>query len=461
VNPTPTPTPTPALTSIAASTSTSTAPRPAAEGERWADLARQVLPGGVTAAARVNPALGRPFLTARGEGPRLWDVDGRVYLDFFLSSGATLLGHGHPAIRRAVQEAADLGIVCAQETPHAALVARRLCELIPSAELVRFTNSGTETTWHAIRTARAYTGRSKVVKFEGHFHGYHDYLGWSAWPPLDKAGAEAAPIPVPESGGIPAGLRDYVIVLPWNDADALERTLRAHAGDIAAVIMEPVNYNAGTILPAPGYLEAARRLTREHGVVLIFDEILSGFRTGTSCAQGHYGVTPDLTTLGKVLGGGTVLSAFVGRREVMEAVAPRGAAVHSGTFNAHLIPILAARALLDELTKPDFYPALQALHDHFCAGLRETFKRAELPVWVQALGARFSLLFGLTEAPTSYRQAARYDRELARRVYAACLDEGVYFHGGWHHGVSAMHTRADLDQALDAIGVAARRVARG
>ena len=327
--------------------------------------------------------------------------------------------------------------------------------------MVRFTNSGTETTWHAIRTARAYTGRTKVVKFEGHFHGYHDYLGWSSWPPLDRAGAADAPTPVPESGGIPPALRDFVIVLPWNDADALERALRAHGPDIAAVIMEPVNYNAGTILPAPGYLEAARRLTEAHGVVLVFDEILSGFRTGTSCAQGYYGVTPDLTTLGKVIGGGTVLSAFAGRREVMEAVAPRGAAVHSGTFNAHLIAILAARALLDEVTKPDFYPALHALHDHFCAGLREAFKRAGVPVWVQALGARFSLLFGLSEEPKSYRQAAGYDRELAKRFYAACLDEGVYFHGGWHHGVSAMHTRADLDQALDAIGAAARRVARG
>jgi glutamate-1-semialdehyde 2,1-aminomutase len=435
--------------------------RSTAEGERLSDLAREVLPGGVTAAARVNPALGRPFMTARGEGPRLWDVDGRVYLDFFLSSGATLLGHGHPAVKRAIQEALDLGIVCAQETPHAAQVARRLCELVPSAQMVRFANSGTETTWHAIRTARAYTGRTKVVKFEGHFHGYHDYLGWSAWPPLDRAGAADAPTPVPESGGIPPALRDFVIVLPWNDAGALARALRAHGDEVAAVIMEPVNYNAGTILPAPGYLEAARRLTEERGVVLIFDEILSGFRTGTSCAQGYYGVTPDLTTLGKVIGGGTVLSAFAGRREVMEAVAPRGAAVHSGTFNAHLIAILAARALLDEVTKPDFYPALHALHDHFCAGLREAFKRAGVPVWVQALGARFSLLFGLSAEPKSYRQAAGYDRELAKRFYAACLDEGVYFHGGWHHGVSAMHTRADLDQALDAIGVAARRVARG
>lgn len=436
-------------------------PSASPEAERLAAFARQVLPGGVNAAARVHPSLGRPFLTARGEGPRLWDVDGRAYLDFFLSSGATLLGHGHPAVRRAVQQAIDLGFVCAQETPHAAEAARKLCELVPCAELVRFTNSGTETTWHAIRTARAYTGRSRVVKFEGHFHGYHDYLGWSCWPPLDRAGDPAAPAALPESAGVPPELQQFVIVLPWNDAEALERTLRAHGHDIAAVIMEPVNYNAGTILPAPGYLEAARRLTREHGVVLIFDEILSGFRTGPSCMQGHYGVTPDLCTLGKAIGGGTVLSAFAGRREVMEAVAPQGRAVHSGTFNAHLIPILACNAFLDEVVRPGFWPALERVQEAFYAGLRETFKRAGLPVRVQALGARFSLLFGLTEEPRTYREAARHDRELARRFFAAALEEGLYFHGGWHFGVSAMHTMADIEQALDAVGRAARQVAPG
>jgi glutamate-1-semialdehyde 2,1-aminomutase len=431
------------------------------ESERLFEEARQYLPGGVTAAYRVHAALGRPFLTARGEGGRIYDVDGKSYVDLFLSSGATLLGHGHPAVRRAVEQALDLGIVCAQETRYAVEVARKLSALVPCAEMVRFTNSGTETTWHAIRTARAHTGRSKVVKFEGHFHGYHDYLGYSSWPPLDQAGPEEAPAVIAESGGIPPEVQQFVIVLPWNRPDVLERTLRAQGHEIAAVIMEPVNYNSGTLLPAPGYLEAARRLTKEHGVVLIFDEILSGFRTGTSCIQGYYGVTPDMCTLGKAIGGGTVLSAFAGRREVMEAVAPRGSAVHSGTFNAHLIPIMAANAFLDEVVKPDFYPGLAARQGPFYAGLREAFKRAGLPVWVQTLGARFSLLFGLTEEPKSYRQAARYDREMAKRFYTAALEEGVYFHFSWHHGFSAMHTPADLDQALDGIGAAARRVTRG
>jgi glutamate-1-semialdehyde 2,1-aminomutase len=430
------------------------------ETDRLYQEAQRHLAGGVSAAARVHAALGRPLMVARGEGGRLYDVDGKAYVDLHTGSGASLLGHGHPAVRRAVQQALELGIVCAHETPYQGEVARKLSAIIPCAELVRFTSSGTETTWHAIRTARAYTGRSKVVKFEGHFHGYHDYLGYSSWPPLDQAGPEDAPTPVPESGGIPPELQQFVIVLPWNDAGALERAIGRHRDEIAAVIMEPVNYNSGTILPAPGYLQAARQLTRDAGIVLIFDEILSGFRTGPSCIQGHSGVTPDMCTLGKALGGGTVLSAFAGRREVMDAVAPRGRAVHSGTFNAHLIPILAANAFLDEIARPAFWASLEQLDTALYAGLRDAFKRAGLPVWVQALGARFSLLFGLEAEPTTYRQAARHDRDMARRFYAAAVDEGAYFHFQWHHGISATHTMADVERALEAVDAAARRAAR-
>ena len=224
--------------------------------------------------------------------------------------------------------------------------------------------------------------------------------------------------------------------------------------------MEPINYNSGTLLPARGYLEAVRQLTRDRNVVLIFDEILSGFRTGASCAQGYLGVTPDLCTLGKALGGGTALSAFAGRREVMNAVSPTGKAVHSGTFNAHLIPILAADAFLDEIVEPEFWSHLERLENLLYPGMREAFRQAGLPVWVQAVGARFSLLFGLEEEPTTYREAARYDRDMALRFFAAALEQGVYFHSAWHHGMCAMHTEADLDTALERIEAAARQVAR-
>ena len=411
--------------------------------------AERVLPGGVSAAARFNPALGRPFMALRGEGSYLYDADGNRYIDFNTGFGASLLGHGHPAVARAVREAVDLGIMCALETEHQGGHAKRITELVPAAEMVRFTNTGTETTWHAVRTARTFTGRWKVVKFEGHFHGYSDVLGYSMWPPLPEAGPVTSPAVLPQSAGMPPGMAADVIVLPWNDVAALERTLEAHGHEIAAVIMEPVNYNSGGILPAPGYLEAAREMTARHGVVLIFDEILSGFRTGPGCIQAWSGVTPDMCTLGKCLGGGTVLSAFAGRREVMDAVAPLGPAVHSGTYNANLIPIMAAEAFLATITEPGFYERLGELEDFFYPSLQAIFDRAGEPVRVQALGARFNLLFGMREEPHDYRQvAAHVDRDRETQFYGAAIARGVYFHFAWHHGFSALHTRADLEESL-------------
>lgn len=427
--------------------------------EQLYEDAAHYLPGGVSAAARINPALGRPFFAERGQGPWVWDVDGRRYIDLNMSFGAGLLGHGHAGVRRAVQDALERGMLCGFETSLQSKVARRIVETVPCAELVRFTLSGTETTWHALRTARAYTGRPRVVKFEGHFHGFNDALGYSMWPSLAEAGPEQAPAVVAASAGMVPGGADDVIVLPWNDVPALERCLRTEGGSVAAVIMEPIGYNAGTIMPAPGYLEAVRELTRQHGIVLIFDEILSGYRTGLDGAQGYLGVTPDLCTLGKCLGGGMPLSAFAGRREVMEAVSPVGAAVHSGTFNAHLTSIAAADAFLDEASDAAFWADLQAKGERFYPGLRTAFERAGLPVWVQAHGARFSLHFGLRSEPRTYRQAAEGDDAMAVAFYRAAAERGVYFHYARHHGFSAAHTPETLEDALAGIEDAAREVA--
>ena len=427
-------------------------------GDSQFEVARRFLPGGVCAAARVHESIGRPFFASHGAGSRVWDLDDREYIDLNMSFGAALLGHGHPAIRRAIQSAVDAGVLCGFETSVAAEVARKITEYVPCAELVRFTQSGTETTWHAVRTARAYTGRTKVIKFEGHFHGFNDVLGYSMWPSLAEAGPADAPNAVAASEGMPPSGASEIIVLPWNDAAALKRCLTENAGDVAAVIMEPIGHNAGTIMPAPGYLEAVREMTRAHGVVLIFDEILSGFRTGPGGAQAYLGVTPDLCTLGKTLGGGTPLSAFAGSREVMGAVAPLGGAVHSGTFNAHPIPMHAANAFLDEIASQAFWDDLRDKEEFFYPGLRDVFRRVGLPVWVQAAGARFSLHFGLRSEPRSYREAAAADGEMATAFYAAALEHGVYFHHAKHHGFSSMHTQSDLQIALDRIEAAARSV---
>jgi len=427
--------------------------------DRLAAEAREVMPGGVSAAARLHPALGRPFLTAKGAGAWVTDVDGRRYIDLETSFGATLLGHGDARVRAAIEEALEMGVLCGHDTPAQGRLARRLTELVPSAEMVRFTGSGTETVWHAARIARAATGRELIVKFEGHFHGFSDSLGYSFWPSLADAGDPAHPAVRPESAGIPAAEREAIRVLPWNDLDALRAVFAAEPGRIAAVVMEPVNIDSGTIHPLPGYLAAVRDLVHANGALLIFDEILTGFRTNPGGAQAELGVTPDLTTLGKAIGGGQALSAIVGRRDVMSQVSPLGKAVHSGTFMAHLLPIMAAHAFLDVVTEPGFYAPFLARAERFVAGVRDAIGGAGLVCQVQAYGPRFSLLFGITGEPRRWRDVAGADRATELRFYGHALAEGLYLHHGWHHGISAAHTDGDLDLALERIERAARRTA--
>ncbi len=416
--------------------------------------ASQFLPGGVSAAARAGKAVGGPFYMARGRGSRLQDVEGNEYIDLHTSHGAALLGHGHPRITEAVARSLEMGMLCAYETEAHGAVANRLVDLLPGADMVRFTATGTETTYYAVKLAREFTGRHKVLKFEGHFHGFNDYLQFNFWPPEESR----YPKVFQETPGVPPGAEKHVIVLPFNDVDLLEDAIRQEGDEMAAVILEPINYNAGGIRPLPGFLEALRRLTSEKGILLIFDEILSGFRTGPGCLQEYFGVTPDLFCIGKALGGGMPVSAFGGRREIMEHVAPLGKVMHSGTYNAPLPCILAVSAFLDVITEPAFYENLLKHCDLLYHGIREITQRVGIKCWVQATGARFNILFGLEREPLNYAESSQRDVNRTNRFFASARKHGVYFFDGWHHGISAAHTGDDIQQALEGIEAAMKEV---
>jgi glutamate-1-semialdehyde 2,1-aminomutase len=388
----------------------------------------------------------------RAEGCRLWDLDGREYIDLCCSHGATLLGHGDPRVRLAVEQALKRGAACSYENEQHAELAELLCEVIPSFERVRFTGSGTEATMHCIRLARAFTGRAKLLKFEGNFHGYHDQVMFAIGTPADQLGPDEKPNPFPGSTGIAPGLQEQVIVVPYNRVDLLEIAFREHANELAAVIGEPIYYNAGCILPEPDFLAALRELTKRHGVLLIFDEVLSAFRMGIGGAQEYLGVTPDLCTLGKAVGGGYPLSVFGGRRDIMDRLMPIGDCQHSGTYNGHPVVVAAALAAIRAYRQPGFYDHIHSVAAVLFDGLTQLFAKHRINAHVQGLGARFGIYFGLKGQAHNYRDAAQHQRDQMLRFIKASIEHGVYFHdyGGaaCHHGFCAAMGVSDVHKAL-------------
>lgn len=420
------------------------------------------LAGGVSSSTRVNKALGHPLYFDRGDGCRVWDLDGKEYLDLCCSHGATLLGHGDRRVRRAVEAALERGAPCSYENEQHAELAELLCATIPCLERVRFTGSGTEATLHCIRLARAFTGRSKILKFEGNFHGYHDQVMYAIGTPADQLGPETEPTRFAGSTGMPPGLADLLVVVPYNRPDLLEAAFRKHGHELAAVIGEPIYYNAGCILPTREFLEALRRLTRAHGVPLIFDEVLSAFRMGPGGAQEYLGVTPDLCTLGKAVGGGYPLSVFGGRKDIMDRLMPTGDCQHSGTYNGHPTVVAAALAAIRVYREPGFYDHINAVASKLYDGLNELFERHRVAGRVEGLGARFGVYFGLRSPPRDYREAVPHQREHMLRFIKLAIENGVYFHdyGGaaCHHGFCAAMTPADADEALRRLDRALRHM---
>lgn len=420
------------------------------------------LAGGVSSSTRVNRALGHAMLFDRAAGCRLWDLDGTEYIDLCCSHGATLLGHGDARIRKLVDVALERGAACSYENEHHAQLARLLCDTVPCLERVRFTGSGTEATMHCIRLARAFTGRNKLLKFEGNFHGYHDQVMFAIGTPSDRLGPIEAPTLFPGSTGLAPGLEQQLIVVPYNRVDLLEEAFRRHAHELAAVIGEPIYYNAGCIIPDRAFLTTLRRLTQEHGVLLIFDEVLSAFRMCPGGAQEYLGVTPDLCTLGKAVGGGYPLSVFGGRKDIMDRLMPIGDCQHSGTYNGHPVVVAAALAAITAYREPGFYDHINAVAQSLYQGLNTLFAYHRVAARVEGLGARFGIYFGLASTPTCYRDVVTHQRDQMLRFVRSAIHHGVYFHdyGGTacHHGFCAAMTHAYVAEVLNRLDTALDRL---
>ena len=401
--------------------------------------AQRTIPAGVNSPVRAFGAVGgTPRFFTRGQGAYLFDADGKRYIDYVGSWGPAILGHAHPAVVKAVQETAANGLSFGAPTEIEIALAEALCRRLPSLELVRLVSSGTEATMSALRLARGYTGRSKIVKFEGCYHGHGDSL-------LVKAGSGALTFGQPSSAGVPPAIANETIVLPYNDLAAIEAAFRADDTAIACVIVEPIAGNMNLIMPAPGFLEGLRTLCDRYGAVLIFDEVMTGFRVHPQGAQGLYGVTPDLTTLGKVIGGGMPVGAFGGRRAIMERIAPLGPVYQAGTLSGNPVAVAAGLATLAATEAPGFYDRLAAKTRTFVEGLTAAAQRAGVEFAAQAVGGMFGVYFA-AQVPTSYATVMACDKARFNRFFHAMLDAGVYlapsaFEAGF---VSAAHSDDDI-----------------
>jgi glutamate-1-semialdehyde 2,1-aminomutase len=403
------------------------------------------MPGGVSSPARSFRAVGMPPLVLeRGRGSRVWDADGREFIDYLMAFGPLILGHAHPAVVEAVREALAQGTAFGATTALEVELARLISDALPSVQMVRFVNSGTEATMSAVRLARAYTGRTKVVKFEGCYHGHADGL-------LARAGSGLATLALPDSPGVPPSYAQETLVLPYNDLEAVERAFQAHGEAIAAIIVEPVAANMGVVPPEPGFLEGLRRLTRAYGSLLIFDEVVTGFRLCYGGAQTLYGVEPDITCLGKVIGGGLPVGAYGGRREVMSMVAPEGPVYQAGTLAGNPLAMAAGIATLRLLQQEDPYDRLDTLASRLEEGLREAIAEAEAPAIVQRVGSMLTIFF--TSVPVrDYASARSCDTHRFARFFARMLEQGFLIPPSQFEAwfLSLAHTQEEVAATIEA-----------
>ncbi|MDD2658921.1 MAG: glutamate-1-semialdehyde 2,1-aminomutase [Methylococcales bacterium] len=407
--------------------------------------AKHFIPGGVNSPVRSFSGVGgTPVFIDRASGAYIHDSAGNHYIDYVGSWGPMILGHAHPEVIDAVKRATEKGLSFGAPTEIETQMAKRVCELMPSIDLIRMVSSGTEATMSAIRLARGYTGRDKIVKFEGCYHGHSDSL-------LVKAGSGALTFGVPSSPGVPASVAADTITLPYNDSEQI-KTLFAGIGEqIACIIVEPVAGNMNCIPPVPGFLETLRQICDQYNSVLIFDEVMTGFRVGLNGAQGHYNIKPDLTTLGKIIGGGMPVGAFGGQLKIMQCLAPLGPVYQAGTLSGNPVAMAAGLKTLELIGQPGFYESLAAKTGKLTAGLKERAHQAGIPLTTNSVGGMFGVFFSAEQQVTRFTQVMQCDQALFKRFFHAMLEAGVYlapsaFEAGF---VSMAHSDEDLDKTLD------------
>jgi glutamate-1-semialdehyde 2,1-aminomutase len=408
--------------------------------------AQQYIPGGVNSPVRAFKAVGgTPLFIDSAKGAYVYDADGKEYIDYVQSWGPMLVGHAHPAVLAAVKEQLEQGLSFGAPTAIETTLAKKLCELYESIDLVRFVNSGTEATMSAIRLARGFTGRDKIIKFEGCYHGHSDSL-------LVKAGSGALTLGVPSSPGVPASLTQHTLTLTFNNSDQVKAAFQEYGEQIACVIVEPVAGNMNCVPPVAGFLDTLRAQCNRYGSVLIFDEVMTGFRVGLTGAQGHYGITPDLTTLGKVIGGGMPVGAFGGRRDIMEQIAPLGPVYQAGTLSGNPVAMAAGLKTLELITEPGFYDPVVARTQTLVKGLEAAARRAGVPFTTNAVGTMFGGFFSKSQPVVNYTQVMASDVALFNRFFHLLLGKGVYLAPAAYEAgfMSAAHSDDDIAKTLAA-----------
>ena len=407
--------------------------------------ALKYIPGGVNSPVRAFRAVGgQPFFVNKAKGARVWDVDGNKYIDYVGTWGPAILGHAYPKIIKAVQAAAKAGTSFGIPNPFEVTLAKMICSWVPSVQKVRMCNSGTEACMSAIRLARGFTQRDKIIKFEGCYHGHADSL-------LVKAGSGALTFGHPDSAGVPAAFTQHTIVLPYNDCEAVKAAFAANPNQIAGIIVEPVPGNAGLYLPQPGYLEFLREITTAHGALLLFDEVMTGFRLAKGGAQERLGITPDLSCFGKVIGAGLPVGAFGGRAEIMDCLAPVGPVYQAGTLSGNPVAMAAGIAALEELAATNAYEKLEQLGAALEAGMKDAAKSAGVPVQFNRCGSMFCAYF-TSEPVHSVADAMKSDRERFKKYFHGLLAKGIYiapsqFEAGF---ISTAHRDADIQKTVKA-----------